>query len=230
MIQLLLIVEILTLIYSLLTNVNLLSIVYLTISVIVLVLSLRKVNENNNNSTEMVELVKKLNDKTNVDALTGVFNRKFFDEYYKEVYKNFKSRQILFFIIMLDIDHFKKFNDNYGHAAGDLVLKNFAKTVKVSIRNTDKLFRYGGEEFVVVISNSKIPMIEDAEVICKNIIDAVRNMKIEGLPSITCSLGVGFCSEDKNIVETIKEADSNLYVAKENGRNRAQLNKDKIII
>ena len=101
--------------------------------------------------------------KAEKDHLTGAYNRRTFDEYYDLVYKNtLESNDAKFFILFFDIDHFKKFNDTYGHEAGDKVLIKFADTIQKNIRKDgDSFFRYGGEEFVLISTdNPRNPVYE----------------------------------------------------------------------
>ena len=182
-------------------------------------------------SKELENLVENLNDRSSKDKLTGSFNRGSFDKYLNEVYRRFKLFNEQFFIIFFDIDHFKKFNDKYGHDAGDRVLKAFSECVmKHSRRDKDRFFRYGGEEFVMVVSKPNIPPREDAVVIIKNLRKAVSGLDIQDLPKVTCSMGAGFPDKVKSKEEILKEADKNVYKAKENGRNRAYLDEDTVII
>ena len=179
---------------------------------------------------EIHNLVESLNDMSIKDELTGAFNRRTFDKYLNDTYKKFKLFNEQFFVIFFDIDHFKKFNDDYGHAAGDKVLKAFSQTIKSHIRrDKDKFFRYGGEEFVLIAVKSNVPPQEDAKHVIVNLRKAIEELKIQGLPKITCSMGVGFPNIDKDKNSVITEADENVYLAKENGRNRAYIDKNTVI-
>ena len=180
---------------------------------------------------DLENLVENLNERSSKDKLTGSWNRGTFDRYLNDVYRRFTLFNEQFFIIFFDIDHFKKFNDTYGHEAGDRVLKGFSESImKYTRRDKDKFFRYGGEEFVIVVVKPNIPPKEDATVIIKNLRKVISALDIEGLPKITCSIGVGFPNSVKSKEEILKEADENVYRAKEDGRNRAYLDKDTVII
>ncbi|MDA8299751.1 MAG: GGDEF domain-containing protein [Deltaproteobacteria bacterium] len=182
-------------------------------------------------SKELENLVENLNERSSKDKLTGSWNRGTFDKYLSDVYRRFTLFNEPFFVIFFDIDHFKKFNDTYGHEAGDRVLKGFSESImKHTRRDKDRFFRYGGEEFVMVVAKPNIPPREDAAVIIKNLRKVIDNLLIQGLPKITCSMGVGFPDSVKSKEEIVKEADENVYRAKENGRNRAYLDKDTVII
>ncbi|MDA8273572.1 MAG: GGDEF domain-containing protein [Deltaproteobacteria bacterium] len=180
---------------------------------------------------DLENLVENLNERSSKDKLTGSWNRGTFDRHLNDVYRRFKLFNEQFFVIFFDIDYFKKFNDTYGHEAGDRVLKGFSECIiKHSRRDKDRFFRYGGEEFVIVVVKPNIPPKEDATVIIKNLRKAVSGLDIQGLPKVTCSMGVGFPDSVKSKEEILQEADENVYRAKENGRNRAYLDKDTVII
>lgn len=118
---------------------------------------------------------------------------------------------------MMDIDHFKMFNDNYGHPVGDEVLKMVSLTLKGMIRNTDSAFRYGGEEFAVLL-----PETTDENAV--NLAERLRrrvemNRAVKGL-SVTVSIGVAGIRDNEPPEDFTKRADQALYAAKRNGRNR----------
>ena len=180
---------------------------------------------------EIENLVESLNDQAVKDELTSAFNRRSFDKYLAAAYKRFKLFNEPFFIIFLDIDHFKKFNDDYGHEAGDKVLRAFSQTIIRHIRrDKDRFFRYGGEEFVLVAIRPNIPPPEDARYLIGNLRKQVSALTVPGLPKITCSMGAGFPAADKEKENILLEADANVYRAKENGRDRAYLDKDTVIL
>jgi diguanylate cyclase (GGDEF)-like protein len=174
--------------------------------------------------------IKRLKDTAEKDHLTGVNNRRTFDAYFETAYRDAKINNNQFFVVFFDIDHFKKFNDTYGHDAGDKVLQIFAKTINSNIRkNDDIFFRYGGEEFVLISSNGIRGIIQESSFLTKKLKKAVELIRISDLPKITCSMGVGFFEDGKTKEEMLKDADDNVYRAKENGRNRIYINKDIVI-
>lgn len=180
---------------------------------------------------EIENLVESLKAVSVKDELTGAFNRRAFDKYLSDAYKRFKLFNEPFFIIFLDIDHFKKFNDVHGHEAGDKVLRAFSQTIIGHIRrDKDRFFRYGGEEFVLVALKPNIPPREDARYLIRNLRKALGALAVPGLPKITCSMGAGFPGADKEKENILSEADENVYRAKENGRDRAYLDKDEVIL
>ena len=157
--------------------------------------------------------------KTNVrDHLTGLYNRRYLDKLLAGAY----SGNIGFSAIMLDIDHFKKINDTYGHDKGDDVLRMFARIMMDSVRAGDYCARFGGEEFMVLLLKSDL---RDAVKAAMRIKDKITNTEISGVGHITVSMGVVEFDgdEDKDVEGLIKNVDELLYRAKENGRNRIVL-------
>jgi diguanylate cyclase (GGDEF)-like protein len=144
------------------------------------------------------------------DPLTGVYNRRYFDLVLSKFIKKAAKYNIKFSVLMLDIDHFKKFNDTYGHDVGDKVLKIVSSTVKEHIRgNQDILFRYGGEEFVIISMDDLTGAITLAK--------KINSLEFKGSPEkITISIGISSYKQGEDVV---KLADDNLYKAKEAGRN-----------
>ena len=169
--------------------------------------------------TESKTLMKKLENAAYIDSLTGLYNRKHFSELAAlDIEKAKRERQSIF-VAMLDLDFFKNVNDSYGHDAGDLVLKTTANIVRNTIRSYDLLGRYGGEEFVILITN-----LEDS--VAFRQMERIReNMERASVPyenikiSITCSIGLAKFTEADTLETSIKKADEALYTAKNSGRN-----------
>lgn len=154
-----------------------------------------------------------------IDGLTGVKNRAAFESNYKREVEISRRRSSELSLIVLDIDLFKRVNDRFGHSVGDLVLKNVAQTVEASIRSSDALYRYGGEEFVLVLVGTD----EDgakrlAERIRRNV-EALYFSSPKGL-SVTLSLGVATIQKGDSCETLFDRADAALYQAKQAGRNR----------
>ncbi|AEG61986.1 GGDEF domain-containing protein [Desulforamulus ruminis] len=152
------------------------------------------------------------------DPLTQVYNRRFLEDKVEFLIKGGQP----FGVIFLDIDHFKKVNDNYGHDAGDLVLKTLAHRIGEGIRPGDILARYGGEEFVIVADklNSKGQALNLAERV--RFMAASKPIEIGELQlSITISLGATVFVNGDSMDKVFKRADQALYQAKETGRNKA---------
>lgn len=151
------------------------------------------------------------------DALTGVFNKGYFDEYLDYEIARAVRKNRTFCLVMLDIDHFKHVNDNYGHNRGDYALKALAETVGSCKRNTDVLARVGGEEFIVLLPDTAIA---DAIKLAERIRKTVEDFSFEEIGRMTISLGVTEFKQTDQKEHLLKRVDSALYRAKENGRNR----------
>ncbi|MDF2606576.1 MAG: diguanylate cyclase [Bacillales bacterium] len=168
-----------------------------------------------------------LRDMAMKDSLTGLYNHALLiDLFEKEHSKSIRDGEGLTFV-MIDIDHFKKVNDTYGHSAGDVVLKEVSRILSDSIRSCDIVGRYGGEEFSIVLLSSDVSeVIEICERIRKNIESHSFNIGDNSI-SITISLGA-YISDINSLItprEMIKLADDSLYTAKNNGRNRLEIYK-----
>lgn len=167
----------------------------------------------------------KVTNSSYIDGLTEIYNRKYLDLYLPKKIKSYSQQDTSFSIVMFDIDHFKKFNDTYGHQFGDLVLRELSSFISKNLRENDVLFRYGGEEFTIFMPNI------DGDMAFKRI-DDIRN-KIKNLvlrsedgttASVTCSFGVvGYTSNEDELKDYIEKADKALYYSKNNGRNRVTL-------
>ncbi|MBN2384877.1 GGDEF domain-containing protein [bacterium] len=155
------------------------------------------------------------------DGLTQLINHRHFQEMLGNEFKRLEREPHPLSLILLDIDHFKKFNDTYGHPIGDQVLKRVAKILKDSCRDIDTVARYGGEEFAVILINTELDgSIQMAERIRQTV--AQDTLTIEALElQVTVSLGVATfpdnCSDKQQLIDL---ADQALYKAKETGRNR----------
>ena len=173
--------------------------------------------------TDSVLLRKKLENAAYIDALTGLYNRKHFLEL---AHINIERAQRLnqsIYMGMLDLDFFKRVNDTYGHAAGDLVLMNTAAIVRQTIRAYDLLGRYGGEEFILLVTDFNLPEARNLmERIRENIEDNTTNY--EGIRiKITCSIGLSKFEDNDTLETSVKKADIALYDAKNAGRNNVKV-------
>ncbi|MEA2091943.1 MAG: GGDEF domain-containing protein, partial [Campylobacterota bacterium] len=117
-------------------------------------------------------------------------------------------------------DHFKLVNDTYGHNRGDVVLKDFTNIIKNSIRDSDYLIRWGGEEFIVLM---RVNAIESLCRTTENIRQRIEDYHFEEVDKITSSFGLTLYLEGEEVTKTIERADKALYIAKENGRNQLQV-------
>ena len=161
--------------------------------------------------------VKKLQDIATNDHLTGVYNRRYISELSSKEIKEANRYKKDLSLAILDIDYFKKINDTYGHNIGDLVLKKFSKIICKSIRDSDLFGRWGGEEFLIVFTNTSI---EKAYKKCLMIKELIENEKFETVNKVTCSIGLASINKDDKLDKIVDRADKALYEAKESGRNK----------
>jgi diguanylate cyclase len=153
------------------------------------------------------------------DALTLLANRRCFDEEAARRTAEFQRHQKTFSVVMIDIDHFKKLNDAYGHQAGDEVLRNVARSMRRKTRAMDMIARYGGEEFAMILPNTSI---KDAQLAAAHVREAVERTRIhfQGMDlHVTASVGVAEVRAGEDISEAIQCADAALYASKTAGRN-----------
>lgn len=173
---------------------------------------------------EMAVLNRKLDRLANTDALTGVHNRRYLLDHLAEAWKQTVAAGAPLSCCMVDIDHFKKINDRFGHAAGDHVLKIVAKTFKPRIRKTDFFGRIGGEEFCAVMPGVELGQAGFlAERMRAAIVELTVDFEGQRIP-VTASMGVAQVTpRHANYESLLAEADRLLYRAKENGRNQVWL-------
>lgn len=177
-----------------------------------------------------IEKLNTLNEKlsllTKIDSLTGLYNRRYFDEIFEVQFQKAKSSDRLFVFAMLDVDFFKLYNDTYGHLSGDEVLKTLADTIQKSLRSIDDYaFRLGGEEFGLCFG---VERYEDAKVILEEVRQNIEKLKIVNIhnskPYITVSIGYHIIKpyEAYDRDDIYKASDNALYEAKHKGRNRVE--------
>ena len=159
----------------------------------------------------------------NVDTLTGALSRRNILSLAEQELARSNRYDLPLMVLMLDLDHFKLINDRYGHAAGDVVLQDFVKTVTGVLRESDLIGRLGGEEFVVLLPNTTP---EGGRALAQRIIDSVRDSTVEvcgqRIP-YTVSVGAGCLAGESNFAALLAQADAALYRAKESGRDRLEL-------
>lgn len=160
-----------------------------------------------------------LEKKVLYDNLTKAYSREYFDANYRLMIEKSKISGEKLGVMMLDIDHFKKVNDSYGHNVGDEVLKRLVRVVKSSIRANDALIRWGGEEFIIL---TLVGSVDNLYTIAEHIRRSVEGAYFELAKHITISMGMTFYNENEEIKDTIKRADDALYKAKNSGRNRVE--------
>jgi diguanylate cyclase (GGDEF)-like protein len=154
------------------------------------------------------------------DELTKLPNRRAMIEFTNRELSRFRRYGTLMGVILMDLDHFKKFNDQFGHDKGDLVLKESAKAISGLVRETDWFGRWGGEEFLVVVGAASP---EGVGIFANRLRAALEEIKIPGLPQVTGSFGVAIARSEDDIDTLVKRADEALYAAKAAGRNRVML-------
>jgi len=159
------------------------------------------------------------------DALTGIYNRRFFDETMERVISSLSRSESLLSMLMIDIDFFKRYNDTYGHVEGDRCLKTVAQTLSHCItRADDFVARYGGEEFIVVLPNTDE---QGARLIAEKLLENIRNLKMpheenDAADYVTISIGgtTGKVLHTHNPGDFVKKADELMYKSKQEGRNK----------
>ncbi len=167
--------------------------------------------------------VTKLHRQANFDKLTGLYNRRYFDELVlNEFQRCLRNPEQPFALLMMDVDHFKNFNDTYGHQVGDQVLASFGQVLSQTVRRTDMPVRYGGEEMAVILPNTNAENAAIAAEKIRRTIAALQLFDLEGRPirQITTSIGVAqYDPQDSSYEEILRRADEALYSGKRAGRN-----------
>ena len=165
-------------------------------------------------------LVEELEKYINYDTLTHLLNRRSMDNYLRAAYHQAQTRKTPFCLMMLDIDDFKKVNDTYGHDCGDAVLRYVADTVSRGVRKKDNVFRWGGEEILVLINADEERAANIAERIRKDIAAAPIGYRSNVQVSVTVTVGLAPYRRGANIQTMMDEADKNLYYGKRHGKNQ----------
>lgn len=155
------------------------------------------------------------------DSLTGLFNRRYFDDILADAKEKAVERNTPVSLIYLDIDHFKKFNDTYGHLKGDQVLQALAKVIRNNIREGDYPCRIGGEEFAVIFSDTNLTRASEIAERIRTAFETVNFRKIAPeISTVTVSIGVAELNNEEPAEDWVNRADKALYKAKKEGRNR----------
>ncbi|TJZ72855.1 sensor domain-containing diguanylate cyclase [Chitiniphilus eburneus] len=175
--------------------------------------------------TMMQGAMQKLEESSNRDGLTGVFNRRYIDaRIFDEIQRIQRYQAVPFSVVLLDLDHFKRINDTYGHLAGDEVLREVARRVQPGLREPDVFGRYGGEEFILILPQTDI---EGARAAAERIRFAIGSETIvsgDEHIAVTASLGVAeFAPPFATAAEVTQAADEALYQSKHAGRNRVSV-------
>lgn len=171
-------------------------------------------------ATELRQRVQDQRSKALTDALTGVPNRLAWDERMAQEYARWKRFRTPLAVLVWDVDHFKQINDEYGHKAGDKVLRVIASQLAENIRETDFIARFGGEEFTMLVTGAGV---DDVQMVAEKLRDVIErcgfHFRGQAVP-ITISCGMAVFSEDETVEQVFERADKALYQAKEAGRNR----------
>ncbi|MDQ7050377.1 MAG: GGDEF domain-containing protein [Enterobacterales bacterium] len=153
------------------------------------------------------------------DALTGLRNRRVFD-YKLEEFIGGAREEYSACLIVFDIDHFKKINDQFGHQVGDQLLKELGIAVNSRIRKSDRLYRIGGEEFAIILTRSTI---EKAIKVAEDVRELVQRTQLVKERLVTISLGVASYQEQESKLNWFERCDNALYLAKREGRNQVKV-------
>lgn len=164
------------------------------------------------------------------DALTGLKNRRSFNEELNRQFAQRQRQRIVFSLLLIDLDHFKQVNDTHGHPAGDLVLKTIAELLIKTLREMDLVYRFGGDEFAVICPGSQLrEAAAAAERIRRAVETTPLQLKHQGL-SLTLSIGVAEVRDSEITDGLLQRADEALYAAKHAGRNRVRLHDGKLCV
>jgi len=178
-----------------------------------------EIKKANETISELNTKVHTLEENSKLDSLTKVFNRKTLTSYLKEVCSN-QNIPYNIHVLMLDIDDFKLINDTYGHIAGDKILIFISKILKKTLRDGDKIFRFGGEEFTIVLNRNSN---EECEIIAERVRKLISSNKLIYMGhslSVTISIGLTQLLENDLPDTLLSRADKALYISKKNGKNK----------
>ena len=169
---------------------------------------------------QIVDEVKVLRDASTTDPLTGVGNRRWLEIEMKQRMGQFRRQHAPFSVLMLDIDYFKRINDDWGHDVGDLVLIKIAGVMRKSLRDMDVVCRVGGEEFLAILPGTGIKAATTASERIRHAVEQAIISCQEREISVTVSIGVTTAIEMDEIDSILKRADDAMYASKRSGRNR----------
>ena len=170
---------------------------------------------------ENSQLYARAEQRSRIDELTGLFNRRHFEERLKEEIARHSRHGNVFSLLMLDLDFFKAYNDMYGHPSGDRLLNQMGEIINSSIRDADQAFRYGGDEFAVILPQTDI---KDAYVVAERVRECIAAEMEAKQVAVTCSIGLAsYPSDGVMSGELVNTSDTALYYAKNTGGNRTYL-------
>jgi diguanylate cyclase (GGDEF)-like protein len=164
------------------------------------------------------------------DGLTGIHNRRWLDETLHRLHARFQPPEGKLAVGLIDIDHFKQFNDKHGHDAGDHVLTLVANTLAKNLRPTDLCARFGGEEFVLLFPGTDVDTAAIAAERLRAVVQALDPTMLSGaaLPRVTISIGLAQLHAGQTVPDLLKTADQAMYQAKQTGRNRVVVGREPI--
>ncbi|HMA91161.1 MAG TPA: GGDEF domain-containing protein [Polyangiaceae bacterium] len=189
----------------------------------------QRMRDNNTSLQRAALLRSQLERDANVDALTGLYNRRWWDDKFKRMLDRAeRCGSASLSLLVIDVDRFKQYNDTYGHAAGDVALRTVGKVLAQSIRPTDIAVRYGGEEFAVLLPGTELSgALIAADRVRQAISDtAITQVDGDKLPCVTISLGVATLHSGDEPATLFQRADAALYRAKNSGRNRVEVERN----
>lgn len=167
-------------------------------------------------SERLSEASLRLRDVADTDSLTGLGNRRKFEVAIDGMLREYRQQRTPFSLMVLDVDHFKAYNDAYGHQAGDDALREVGRLLRTVLRPQDLAVRYGGEEFAILIHGARLPQVL---AVAERILQVIRSNDWPLLP-LTASIGVAEVCDADSAATLLQRADASLYRAKRNGRNR----------
>lgn len=184
----------------------------------------RRLRDNNTKISDVMKGQQKYKRASTIDELTGLHNRRWLNDKLSRQIKRNKFNNEPLSLLMLDIDHFKGINDNYGHLVGDQVLVAVAEAMSNCIRPTDLVARYGGEEFIIVLPTAELA---GAHIVANRVCKDIRGMNTDTtmglqLPKVTVSIGIAQINNNESMESLVARADTALYQAKNNGRDRVE--------
>lgn len=185
-----------------------------------------RIRSGNQVVSSSLRLQKKYEQHANLDNLTSLHNRRWLDNYFDGLFAELALNpgNARLSLLMVDVDHFKKFNDSYGHLAGDEALKAVAAALRTSTRSSDFVARYGGEEFSVILPETAVQdALRVAEKIHQGISRIQPSFEGKSLPALTVSIGIAGLLAEDSAASLQHAADQALYQAKKNGRNQSWL-------